>query len=187
MKKTASIFLALVMLFSCFAGVPAKAQAASVNGADIVAYAAKYDGYPYVWGTHGPNSFDCSGFVHYVYAHFGIELPYSSSEYWNNPKKYGTVVGEDSVANAQPGDVISWNGHVAIYIGNNHTVEAVGSKWGVVYNYPLSYHSNKHYRVIRIFGVTSTEPVIEVDIEDTVTEGIPKGWYTDEYDGTNYY
>ena len=179
MKKTLSLLMALVMLLSIVTGFGATAQAAQItaSGTEIVAYAQKYEGYPYVWGTHGPDSFDCSGFVHYVFAHFGYNLPYSSSEYWNNPTKYGTVVGNNSVANALPGDVISWNGHVAIYIGNGKTVEALGAKWGVVNNYPITNHSNKTYQVIRIYGVTFTS-------YDEGWQKIDGKWYYYNADGT---
>lgn len=182
MKKSLSIVLSLIMLISVAAGLNVSAEAATpVSGVEIVKYAQQYEGYPYVWGTHGPNSFDCSGFVHYVYAHFGYDLPVSSSDYWNNPTKYGAVVGNSNIDAAMPGDVISWNGHVAIYIGNGKTVEALGRNYGVVNNYLLSNHSNKTYRVIRIYGVTADYG----GGEDTVVDAPNIGWQ--RIDGKWYY
>ena len=96
-KKLTSLFLALIMMITAVSGVSFNAQAATVSGNDIVNFAKQYDGYPYKYATHGPNSFDCSGCVHYVYSKFGIDLPVSSRDYWNNPKKYGNVVGESTL------------------------------------------------------------------------------------------
>ena len=49
------------------------------TGGDVVDYALKFLGTPYVWAGSTPSGFDCSGFVMYVYRHFGISLPHSSS------------------------------------------------------------------------------------------------------------
>ena len=99
------------------------------KGEQIVEYAKGYLGYPYVLNTHGPNSFDCSGFVYYVFKEkFGIELSTGSSDYWNNPGAFGTVVSESE---AMPGDVVSWSGHVGIYIGNGQVINALNPSSGV--------------------------------------------------------
>lgn len=174
------------MMLTAMSGISFNAEAAQVSGNDVVAYARQFAGYPYVYATHGPDSFDCSGFVYYVYKHFGIDLPLSSTYYWNSPATYGTVVGNGSVDNAQPGDVISWYGHVAIYIGNGKTIEALGAKYGVVDNYPLSNHSDKNYRVIRIYGVVSGDTVVNEEKTSDVVE-VPDfiGWQ--KIDGKWYY
>lgn len=155
MKKVFSLVLSLVMLLSVTTGITITAQAAT--GSEIVTYARQFIGYPYVWGTQGPSSFDCSGFVQYVFKHFGISLPASSDSYWSNPTAYGTVVGTGSTSNAQAGDVISWSGHVAIYTGNGNCVEALNPSYGVTESVPVNSHTNgTNYKVIRINGVSGS-------------------------------
>ena len=89
----------------------------SLAGSAILEEAAKYVGVPYVYGGSTPSGFDCSGFVRYVYAAFGITLPRSSSAYWG----IGTRV---SASDARPGDLIVSAGHVAIYAGGTTEIDA---------------------------------------------------------------
>jgi cell wall-associated NlpC family hydrolase len=89
----------------------------SVAGNAVLAEAAKYVGTPYVAGGGTPSGFDCTGFVSYVYRHFGVSLPRSSSSYWN----VGTRV---SAQDARPGDLIVSSGHVGIYAGGNLQIDA---------------------------------------------------------------
>jgi len=91
-----------------------------------VAIAMQYVGAPYVWGASGPSAFDCSGLVSYVYGQFGTSLPHSSE----GIRSVGTVI---SAAEAQPGDVIWWSGHVAIYAGDGMMVSAESESVGVQY------------------------------------------------------
>lgn len=85
----------------------------SALGQSVASYACQFVGNPYVYGgTSLTNGADCSGFVMSVYANFGVSLPHSSS----GDRSVGTAV--DGLANAQPGDIICYSGHVAIYIGN---------------------------------------------------------------------
>ena len=90
----------------------------NVSGNAVVQYACQFIGNPYVWGgTSLTNGADCSGFVMSVYANFGISLPHSSAAL----RSCGREVG---YANAQPGDLICYSGHVAIYMGNGQIVHA---------------------------------------------------------------
>ncbi|MEY8391966.1 hydrolase [Lachnospiraceae bacterium] len=97
-----------------------------VSGSEVVQYALNFVGNPYVWGGKDPNTgADCSGFTSYVYAHFGISIPsYSYSQ--------RSVGKEVSYANARAGDLICYNGHVAIYMGNGQIVHAKGTAYGIV-------------------------------------------------------
>lgn len=97
-----------------------------VSGSAVVQYALGFVGNPYVWGGKDPNTgADCSGFTSYVYAHFGISIPsYSYSQ--------RSVGKEVSYSNAKAGDLICYNGHVAIYMGNGQIVHAKGTAYGIV-------------------------------------------------------
>ena len=104
---------------------PAAAPTGAANSS-VVAIAMQYVGAPYVWGSAGPSSFDCSGFTQYVYAQVGINLPRTSSE----QAVSGTPV---SAAEAQPGDLVTWTGHVGIYAGDGKVIDAGNESTGVVY------------------------------------------------------
>ena len=97
----------------------------SVSGSSVVSYACQFVGNPYVWGgTSLTNGADCSGFVMSVFAHFGISLPHSSGAL----QGCGKAV---SYANAQPGDLICYSGHVAIYMGGGQIVHAQSTAVGI--------------------------------------------------------
>ena len=90
-------------------------------------------GNPYVYGgTSLTNGADCSGFVMSVYANFGVSLPHSSSAL--RGVGYGV-----SLADAQPGDIICYSGHVGIYVGNNTIVHASTAKTGIKFTSPANY------------------------------------------------
>lgn len=100
-------------------------SSSSGSGSSVVSYATQFVGNPYVWGgTSLTNGADCSGFVQSVYANFGVSLPRTSYEQQNA----GTEV---SYADAQPGDLICYGGHVAIYMGNGQIVHASNSRDGI--------------------------------------------------------
>ena len=97
----------------------------SVSGSDVVSYACQFIGNPYVWGGESlTNGADCSGFIKSVYANFGISLPHSSVAL----QRAGSEV---SYENAQPGDIVCYAGHVAIYMGGGQIVHASSPSTGI--------------------------------------------------------
>ena len=100
-------------------------SSSSGSGSSVVDYATQFVGNPYVWGgTSLTNGADCSGFVQSVYSNFGVSLPRTSYEQQN-------AGYEVSYADAQPGDLICYGGHVAIYMGNGQIVHASNSRDGI--------------------------------------------------------
>lgn len=93
---------------------------ASAFGLRAVQFARRLIGVPYRWGGDSPaTGFDCSGFVRFVYEHFGITLPHSSYADFD----LGTRV---SRASLRPGDLVFFDGvgHVGMYIGNGRFIHA---------------------------------------------------------------
>jgi cell wall-associated NlpC family hydrolase len=93
----------------------------SVSSNEVIAYAQKFLGTPYEWAATGPNTFDCSGFTQYVYAHFGVRTGRST---------YNQITAGEYVSreNLQPGDLVFFGSgtphHVGIYVGNNSYIHA---------------------------------------------------------------
>lgn len=99
----------------------------SEMGTAVAQYALQFVGNPYVYGGSSlTNGTDCSGFVMSVYANFGVSLPHSSAS--DRSQGYGV----DGLANAQPGDIVCYSGHVGLYIGNGQIVHASNSQTGII-------------------------------------------------------
>ena len=94
-------------------------------GRQVVDYACQFVGNPYVYGgTSLTDGCDCSGFTMSVYAHFGVKLPRTGQ------RNAGYAIS--SLSEAQPGDLLFYSGHVAIYMGNNQIVHAATPSQGIV-------------------------------------------------------
>lgn len=125
-------------------------SAAQAGG--VVNFAMQFVGTPYVWGGARPGGFDCSGYIRYVYAQFGLSLPHSAAGQYS--QRYGSFIDK---ANLQPGDIVFFANtykrgisHVGVYIGGGMVVQALAE--GV----PLSavsmnggYWQSKYYGAIR--------------------------------------
>ncbi|MDZ4044446.1 MAG: C40 family peptidase [Rhodoglobus sp.] len=85
--------------------------------AQVANVALQYQGVPYVYGGATPAGFDCSGFVAFVYAQFGIALPHSVS----GQAAMGTPISVDA---ALPGDIVTMPGHNGIYLGGGMFIDA---------------------------------------------------------------
>lgn len=104
-----------------------QANSVATIGQNIVNTAYGYYGYPYVWGAKGPNAFDCSGFVQYVYGLNGYSIGGSTYSQINN----GVPISYDEM---MPGDIVFTNGlsHVGIYIGGGQYIHAANESLGVI-------------------------------------------------------
>lgn len=104
-------------------------------GSSVVDFATQFVGNPYVWGgTSLTNGADCSGFTQSVYANFGVSIPRTSYEQQN-------AGYEVPYSEAQPGDLICYGGHVAIYMGNGQIVHASNSRDGIKISNDATYRT----------------------------------------------
>ena len=104
---------------------PALTGSTYEKGQTVAKFAQRFVGNPYVWGGTDLNrGADCSGFIGSVYRSFGYKLPRSSSELRSAGRKV-------SYSQKQPGDIICYNGHVAMYIGNGRIVHASSRNTGI--------------------------------------------------------
>lgn len=96
-------------------------QSSSASSNAIIAYAKTFLGTPYSWGANGPNTFDCSGFTKYVFAHFGISMARTTYDQINQGKYV-------SRGNLKAGDLVFFGTgsphHVGIYMGNGSYIHA---------------------------------------------------------------
>lgn len=124
----------------------------SATGQAIVNYAMQYLGYPYVWATHGPSSFDCSGFTYWVILNtLGIDIGAGTA----TQIAMGTPVSESQL---QPGDLVffqntyTWGlSHVGIYIGNGQFIHAENETTGVkISSLSSDYYASRWYGARRL-------------------------------------
>ena len=86
----------------------------------VIELAKSKQGCPYVWGASGPSTFDCSGFVQWIFRNaVNINLPRTSSE-----QARSLAGNEVTFSQARPGDIVWRSGHIGIYIGNDQYIHA---------------------------------------------------------------
>lgn len=115
-------------------------------GLDLVAYSKQFLGVPYVYGGNGPDKFDCSGFVKYVYTHFGYSIGRTASSQMG----YGTAVAADQL---QAGDLVFFNEgnpsiaatHVGIYIADGQFIHATTNHNMVEIDTLYGAYNSKYY------------------------------------------
>ena len=106
-------------------GASVSTASTSTSGNAIVDAARTALGTPYAWGESSLSGMDCSGLVAYAYGQAGIDVPRTSSQQ--------AAAGQSiSQSELQPGDLVVWPGHVAIYSGDGKIIDASGSKQQVV-------------------------------------------------------
>jgi hypothetical protein len=124
LKNRIILLMIAVLLLSAS---PIMTQEAEANGATpegIANYAQQFKGVPYKFGGTTPSGFDCSGYIRYVFNHFGISLPRTAVEQYG----VGTAV---SKSNLQKGDLVFYANtykpgisHTGIYLGNGNVISA---------------------------------------------------------------
>ena len=124
------------------------ATSSSSMGEQVVAYAKQFLGTPYVYGGNGPNSFDCSGFTKYVYAHFGVTLNRTATDQLAN----GTAVSKSQL---QPGDLVFFKAnttkpvsHVGIYIGGGQFIHSSTN----TYTVKIDNLNSGYYSRVYVYG-----------------------------------
>lgn len=88
----------------------------------LISVAESKMGCKYVRGAKGPGSFDCSGFVYWCLSHAGVSQSYMTSASWQDCTKYQRIEG---MGNLKRGDIISFKGHVGIYMGGGKMINAL--------------------------------------------------------------
>ena len=139
---------------STFSAAGSQSIAAPVNasGQDIVNYAQQFLGSRYCWGGTSPDTgFDCSGFVYYVFKHFGIDVSRVAADQASN----GVHVEKSDL---RPGDILcfysgsSYIGHSGIYIGGNNFIHSSNSTTGVIISELSGFYSSRGFEARRLVG-----------------------------------
>ena len=143
-KRVVRAWLACLIAFALFLGsIPDTASAASESSSwvykadDLVKLAKAQYGKKYVHATSGPNTFDCSGLVSYLFKQYGIKISNNTNNYsTDNLSKYGVKI---DIPDLKPGDVVVFGSsgskisHVGIYIGSGIMINAMNPSMGVKY------------------------------------------------------
>jgi hypothetical protein len=122
---------------------------------DLVTYAKQYIGVPYKWGGTTPSGFDCSGYLTYVFNEFGVELPRTSADQFNQGE---TISNEDLM----PGDLVffttykSGPSHSGIYLGDDEFIHS-SSKGVEISNLNSSYYKNRYLGAKRFIQPTAVK------------------------------
>ncbi|MGI6664129.1 MAG: peptidoglycan-binding protein [Christensenellaceae bacterium] len=130
-------------------GTPATGSANSSKVEEFIAVAESMLGKPYVLGGKGPEEYDCSGFVYWCLQQVGVSQGYMTSSGWMSTTKYPIVT---SISELQRGDVISYQGHVGIYLGGNKMIDASSTEGKIrVTSIGGSYWQTNFHKGCRIF------------------------------------
>jgi hypothetical protein len=126
---------------------------------DLIAYATTEIGKPYVYGDEGPDTFDCSGLMQWVYSHVGVQLPRTARDQQAATAK---------VSNPSPGDLVFFGSpatHVGLYIGAGRMISAPHPGASV---HITNVGTPTNYGRVTSLGVGSTVSAVG----DTVTTGL---------------
>ena len=118
-----------------------------VNG--LLSIARSKLGKPYVWGSKGPGSFDCSGFIYWSLNQVGVRQSYLTSAGWRSVGKYTKI---SSFGDLRAGDIVVVSGHVGIVAGGGNVIDASSSHGRVVERSLSNWWRNNFICGWRIFG-----------------------------------
>ena len=123
---------------------------ATVSGSAsaLISIASSKIGSPYVWGSKGPNSFDCSGFVYWCLNQAGVGTSYMTSSGWRSPGRFKKV----GASELEAGDIIVVRGHVGIYAGGGSVIDASSSNGRVVHRSFSGWWAKNFITAWRIFS-----------------------------------
>lgn len=128
---------------------PAQPAAPAGSGVSaLIAAASSKLGSPYVWGSKGPNSFDCSGFVYWCLNQAGVSQSYMTSSGWRNAGRYTKITNFNDI---QAGDIVVVRGHVGIAAGGGTVIDASSSNGRVVHRSLGQWWANNFICAWRIF------------------------------------
>ena len=132
------------------ANIPSGSGGATVSGSasSLISIASSKIGSPYVWGSKGPNAFDCSGFVYWCLNQAGVGTSYMTSSGWRNPGRFKKV----GASELQAGDIVVVSGHVGIYAGGGTVIDASSSNGRVVHRSFSGWWSRNFITAWRIFS-----------------------------------
>ena len=180
-KSLTAIVAAAVIILTLTFGVMGTEP---VIGSEVAAFASQLNGSKYQYASKGPEKFDCSGFVYYVLNNFGITFGNSTSEYnsADEASAFGTVF--NSMADAKEGDIVVWNSHAAVYLGNGECIAAMNQKWGVCIREVEDFvdkngNKNPSHFFIRPFDYAeeNAEKAVEENSEETKSQNLTfKEW-----------
>lgn len=127
---------------------PSAPEIISAGAQSLINVASTRLGCPYVWGSKGPGSFDCSGFVYWCLNQVGVSQSYLTSSGWRNPGRYEKVSSFDSI---RAGDIVVVSGHVGIAAGGGTIIDASSSNGRVVHRSLSDWWRNNFITAWRIF------------------------------------
>lgn len=170
-QKITAILMISAIIVSAFSFSALGASA--VKGSEVAKFAAKLEGCGYKYSSKGPTKFDCSGLVYYVLDNYGITFGHSTSVYntVEEAKAYGTVFKD--MSKAKEGDIVVWNSHTAVYLGNGKCVHAMNEKKGVIINNVEDFVDSKGVKNPSHFFIRPFDYVDETVKEEPVTKAEP--------------
>ncbi len=128
LRVAALATLASVSFFAAVAASPPPAAASTPTLADrVIADAMSHLGAPYVWGSSGPGTFDCSGLVYRVFEDNGLGALIDNSHSAYTQYDIFLRRGLASRTGGQPGDLVVYGGgsHIGIYLGDGRVISAL--------------------------------------------------------------